>query len=112
VALTGGESEDDGPSATVVPIRPATKRAWLSEWPITLVLTGVAIAMVMIALDYFRRGSIVLSASVLLAAFLRLLLPDADAGMLVVRSRKVDVLTLAVLGIGLTIFTFWVPAPS
>ena len=54
----------------------------------------------------------VLSASVLLAAFLRLLLPDADAGMLVVRSRKVDVLILGVLGIGLTVFTFWVPAPS
>lgn len=109
---TSGDESDDGPSATVVPLRPPTKRNWLSEWPITLVLTGVAIAMIMIALDYFRRGSIVLSASVLLAAFLRLLLPDGDAGMLVVRSRKVDVLTLGVLGVGLTIFTFWVPAPS
>ena len=109
--MTGDETED-GPSATVVPLRRPAKRNWLAEWPITLVLTGVAIAMAMIALDYFRRGSIVLSASVLLAAFLRLLLPDADAGMLVVRSRKVDVLTLAVLGVGLTIFTFWVPAPS
>jgi hypothetical protein len=68
--------------------------------------------MVMIAMDYFRRGSIVLSASVLLAAFLRLLLPDEDAGMLVVRTRRVDVATLAALGIGLTVFTFWVPAPS
>jgi Protein of unknown function (DUF3017) len=109
--MTGDET-DEGPSATVVPLRRPAKRSWLSEWPITLVLIGVGIAMVMIALDYFRRGSIVLSASVLLAAFLRLLLPDADAGMLVVRSRKVDVLTLAVLGVGLTIFTFWVPAPS
>jgi hypothetical protein len=106
------DESDESPSATVVPLRRSVKRNWLSEWPITLVLTGVAIAMIMIALDYFRRGSIVLSASVLLAAFLRLLLPDADAGMLVVRSRKVDVLTLAVLGVGLTIFTFWVPAPS
>jgi len=109
---TRGDETDEGPSATVVPLRRPGRRAWLSEWPITLVLTGVAIAMIMIALDYFRRGSIVLSASVLLAAFLRLLLPDDDAGMLVVRSRKVDVLTLAVLGVGLTIFTFWVPAPS
>ena len=107
-----GDEDDEGPSATVVPLRPAAKRNWLSEWPITLVLTGVAIAMILIALDYFRRGSIVLSASVLLAAFLRLLLPDPDAGMLVVRSRRIDVLTLAVLGVGLTIFTFWVPAPS
>jgi hypothetical protein len=109
--MTGDEAED-GPSATVVPIRPAARRNWLAQWPITLVLIGVAIAMAMIAMDYFRRGSIVLSASVLLAAFLRLLLPEADAGMLVVRSRKVDVLTLAVLGVGLTIFTFWVPPPS
>jgi hypothetical protein len=109
---TTGDEADQGPSATVVPLRPRSRRNWFAEWPITLVLIGVGIAMVMIALDYFRRGSIVLSASVLLAAFLRLLLPDADAGMLVVRSRKVDVLTLAVLGVGLTIFTFWVPAPS
>jgi hypothetical protein len=111
VALTGDEA-NDGPSAPVVPIRPERRRSWLAQWPITLVLTGVGVAMVMIAMDYFRRGSIVLSASVLLAAFLRLLLPDADAGMLVVRSRKVDVITLAVLGIGLTVFTFWVPPPN
>jgi Protein of unknown function (DUF3017) len=109
MALTGDE---DGPSATVVPIRPAHRRTWLAEWPIILVLAGVGVAMMLIALDYFRRGSIVLSASVLLAGFLRLLLPDADAGMLVVRSRKVDVVILFVLGVGLTIFTFWVPAPS
>jgi hypothetical protein len=55
---------------------------------------------------------VILSASVLLAAFLRLMLPDSEAGMLVVRSRKVDVAILAVLGLGLSMFTFWVPAPS
>ena len=105
-------ADAEGPSAEVVPLRRPARRNWLAQWPITLVLIGVAVAMLLIAMDYFRRGSVVLSASVLLAAFLRLLLPDADAGMLVVRSRKVDVLTLGVLGIGLTIFTFWVPAPS
>lgn len=103
---------EPGAPDNVVPLRPAAKRNPFAQWPIVLVLTGVAIAMVMIALDYFRRGSIVLSASVLLAAFLRLLLPEDDAGLLVVRSRRVDVVTLLVLGIGLTIFTFWVPAPS
>lgn len=102
---------DERPMADVVPLR-KSRTGWLAQWPITLVLIGVAVAMLMIAMDYFRRGSIVLSASVLLAAFLRLLLPDADAGMLVVRSRRIDVLTLAVLGVGLTVFTFWVPPPS
>ena len=105
-------ADADGPSAEVVPLRRPTRRNWLAQWPITLVLIGVGVSMLLIAMDYFRRGSVVLSASVLLAAFLRLLLPDADAGMLVVRSRKVDVLTLGILGVGLTIFTFWVPAPS
>lgn len=104
-----GESPADG---VVVPLRPARRRSWLAQWPLTLVLIGVGVAMVLIGLDYFRRGCVVLSASVLLAAFLRLLLPDDDAGMLVVRSRKVDVAVLAVLGIGLSVFTFWVPPPS
>jgi len=100
----------EGTGSNVVRLRP--RRSWLAQWPITVVLMGVGVAMALIAMDNFRRGSIVLSASVLLAAFLRLLLPDPDAGMLVVRSRQVDVLTLAALGVGLTVFTFWVPAPS
>ncbi len=75
-------------------------------------LAGVAIACLLIALDYFRRGSVVLSASILLAAFLRLLLPDEEAGMLAVRSKRIDAAILGALGLGLAVFTFWVPAPS
>jgi len=100
----------DGRDGNVVPIR--RRRSWFAQWPITLVLIGVGVAMLTIGLDYFRRGCVILSASVLLAAFLRLMLPDSEAGMLAVRSRKIDVAILAVLGIGLSIFTFWVPAPS
>lgn len=100
------------PAGNVVPLRRPVRRNWLAQWPLTLVLCGVGVAMLLIALDYFRRGSVVLAASVLLAAFLRLLLPDSDAGMLVVRTRRVDVITLGVLGLALTLFAFWVPAPS
>ena len=111
--VAGDDEALGGPTASVVPIRPAPpQRNWLAQWPIILVLSGVGVAMILIGLDYFRRGCVVLSASVLLAAFLRLLLPDADAGMLAVRSRKVDLLILGILGLGLTIFTFWVPPPS
>ena len=84
---------------------------WWRQWPITVVLCGVAVALVLVGLDYFRRGSVVLAGSVLLAAFLRLFLPERDAGLLVVRSRKVDVLVLGVLGALLALFAFGVPPP-
>jgi hypothetical protein len=98
-----------GPSDPV-PLR--RRRSWLRQWPIGIVLIGVAVAMVLIALDSFRAGAVLLAASVLLAAFLRLLLPESEAGMLVVRSRNIDVTLLAFLGIGLSILSFWVPPPS
>jgi hypothetical protein len=107
----GREPEAD-PGDNVIALRRRRTSGLLREWPITIVLIGVAVAMIFIALDSFRRGSVVLSASVLLAAFLRLLLPDIDAGMLAVRTKKIDVITLGLLGIGVTIFTFWVPPPS
>lgn len=87
------------------------RRRWWRQWPITVVLIGVAIALGLVAADYFRRGAVVLAGSVLLAAFLRLFLPEKEAGLLVVRSRKVDVAILGTLGLLLAIFAFWVPPP-
>lgn len=92
-------------------VRDLRTRGWWRQWPIIVVLVGVAIALTLVALDYFRRGSIVLAGSVLLAAFLRLLLPDREAGLLVVRSRRVDVVILGTLGVLLAVFAFWVPPP-
>ena len=100
-------SPSDDPSN----VRDLRARGWWRQWPIIVVLLGVAIALTLVALDYFRRGSVVLAGSVLLAAFLRLLLPDREAGLLVVRSRRVDVLVLGVLGALLAVFAFWVPPP-
>jgi hypothetical protein len=41
-----------------------------------------------------------------------MLLPGREAGFLVVRSRRVDLIVLGILGLGLGIFSLWVPAPS
>lgn len=89
-----------------------SRRWWIRQWPITLVLALVGLSLVMIATDHFRRGSVLLAASVILAFFLRMMLPGREAGFLVVRSRRVDVIVLGILGIGLGIFSLWVPAPS
>ena len=96
---------------TVVPLRPR-RRLGLQQWPITIVLLGVALSMAVIAVASFRRGCVVLAATILLAAFLRMLLSNRDAGWLAVRSKGVDVGVLLVMGLGLAILSFWVPAPN
>lgn len=92
-------------------VRALRDSGWWRQWPITVVLLGVALALSLVIFDYFRRGAVVLAGSVLLAAFLRLLLPDREAGLLVVRSRRVDVAILGIFGVVLALFAFWVPPP-
>lgn len=109
---------DRMPSSNVTPLRPSDRpdapwwRKALSQWPSVLVFVGIAVGLIFVATDAFRRGSVLMGASVILAAFLRLFLPDRDAGWLKVRSRTVDVAVLGVLGVALTIFAFWVPNPQ
>lgn len=102
----------DEPLASVHPIGARRRRVSLRQWPITLVLIIVAASMLLVATNHFRRGSVLLSAGVLLAMFLRLLLPKDGVGWLAVRSRVTDVLTLGALGVALTVLSFWVPEPN
>jgi hypothetical protein len=76
------------------------------------VLLGVGLGLLVVAADHFRRGTVILGASVLLACLLRAVLPERQAGMLVVRSRWFDVLMLGVLGAALTLLALAVPPPQ
>lgn len=82
------------------------------QWPIAVVLAVVAAGLVVVAVGHFRRGTVLLSFGITLALFLRLLLSQDDAGMLAVRSKRVDVLVLAVLAVGTSVLALWVPPPS
>lgn len=82
------------------------------EWPIVVVLSVVVVSLVIVANGHFRRGCVILAGAVVLAFFLRMLLPNADAGMLAVRSRRVDLLVLGVLGLAVSVLSLWVPPPS
>ena len=82
------------------------------EWPLTVSLAVVVAGLLVVADGHFRRGTVVLSFGVTLALFLRLLLPSDRAGLLAVRSKKVDVLVLGVLAIGTSVMALWVPPPS
>lgn len=78
----------------------APKLGWW--WVATPVLLA---GMAFFALDQVRLAGYVLAAGLGLAAFLRLVLPTSRAGGLAVRSRAVDVLTMAGLGLVLAVIT-------
>jgi hypothetical protein len=83
------------------------------EWPFIVVAAGIVLGLVVVvALDRFRRGTLLLAASVVLGAWLRALLPTERVGVLAVRGRLFDVVTLLVLGGALTVLALVVPSPS
>lgn len=62
--------------------------------------------------DLFRPGALLVATAVCLAALARGLLSDARAGMLVLRSRRVDVLLYGALGAAAAVLAILVPPPS
>ncbi|MEU1801117.1 DUF3017 domain-containing protein [Streptomyces sp. NPDC019937] len=71
---------------------PATAR----QWPFLAVVGGVALGLLIVALDGFRLGTALIGLSLLAGAALRWALPEV--GMLAVRSRFTDLLTYGGLG--------------
>lgn len=82
------------------------------QWPIAVSLGVVLVGLAVVAMGHFRRGTVLLAFGVTLALFLRLLLAQDDAGMLAVRSKRVDVVVLAVLAAATSLLALWVPPPS
>lgn len=82
------------------------------EWPITVVLSLVLLGLGVVASHHFRRGAIVIAFAITLAVFLRLMLSNQDAGLLAVRTKRVDLLVLIVLAVATTVLSLWVPPPS
>ena len=77
---------------------------------VTVVFLGLAGIVYAAAFHYWRRGLYVVAGACLLGALLRLVLPARQVGSLAVRSRGVDVVTLAVLGAALALLAGAVPA--
>lgn len=67
--------------------------------PTALVLGIAAIGLLRVLTQHWREGAALLAGSLLVAAVLRVLLPDDRAGLLAVRGRVIDVALY--LGLGL-----------
>ena len=66
-----------------------------------LIAVALISGMTLIGLDHVRPGGFVVAGALVGAALLRLVLPRAKAGGLVVRSRVADVLFLVAMGFAL-----------
>ncbi|HEX2133113.1 MAG TPA: DUF3017 domain-containing protein [Actinophytocola sp.] len=71
----------------------------LAHLPFGLVLAVVAVGLVRIILYHWREGTVLMGAALVLAAGLRVLLSDEQAGLIAIRSRGVDVLTYTGFGV-------------
>jgi hypothetical protein len=83
------------------------RRQW--AWFVTVAIFGVGALYAMLPTGHWRRGSAIMGFALLAGAGLRLLLGD-KAGLLVVRARWLDVTVMFVIGVGITVLAFWVPA--
>jgi hypothetical protein len=71
-----------------------TGRVARSQWPILGVGVIFAVAFVLVAAGFWRRGALLIGIAVGVATVLRLVLTEERAGLLVVRSRGVDFATM------------------
>jgi hypothetical protein len=81
------------------------------QLPLAAVLAVVGAGLALGALGPWRVGAWVIGGGVLLAAALRLTLPAHRAGLLAVRSRRLDVAFLLLLGAALVALASSVPEP-
>lgn len=85
-----------------------TSRAANEAPALAVVVVGLA-GIVAAAQHHWRKGLYVVAAGLLLGALLRLVLPTRRAGTLAVRSKAVDVATLALLAAGVALLAGAVP---
>jgi hypothetical protein len=71
----------------------------LAHLPFGLVMAVVVLGLVRIFLYHWRQGTVLIGAALFMAAALRALLREEQAGLIAIRSRGVDVLTYGGFGV-------------
>lgn len=80
----------------------------LGQWPLAIVLVGVAIGLIVVATGHWKIGSSLIGLSITLGGTLRLL-PRQRVGLLAVRGRVLDSIVLLGVGIGIIALALLVP---
>ena len=80
----------------------------LGQWPLALVLAGVATGLAIVATGHWRTGNTLIGLSATLGGLLRLM-PQQRVGLLAVRSRALDTVVLLTIGLGIVALAWLVP---
>lgn len=75
-------------------------------------LVVLAVGLLTVAFGYWRRGTEYVGVAVILAMVLRLLLPTRTVGMLAVRGRLFDAVTMLLIGGAVVAFSIVVPGST
>lgn len=78
-------------------VREFARKVVRGQWPILLVGLIFIAAFGLVIAGYWRRGALVIGIGVGVAAALRLMLTEDRAGLLVVRSKGIDVVTTIIV---------------
>jgi hypothetical protein len=81
----------------------------IRQLPLLAVLVAVAVGLVLVVFEHWRKGLVVVGVALIAAAVLRLLLPLRRVGFLAVRSRPVDVVLMAGTGVLMTVIALAIP---
>ncbi len=96
-----------------VRVGPRPPRPWhqlvLGQWPLFVTLVGISVGLAVTATGHWKRGTTLIGLAFAGAALLRLLLPERLVGLLHVRSKPVDVVILAAMGLGTLVLVLLVP---
>ena len=76
------------------------------QWPFLGLWLAVAVGLVLVATEYWRKGLVVIAVAVATAGVLRLMMPPKVTGWLVVRSRVTDTVFCFTLAIVLGVLAF------
>jgi Protein of unknown function (DUF3017) len=79
------------------------------QLPLVAVLAAVAVGLLVVAIDRWRLGLVIVGLALVGGALLRLLLPVRRVGFLAVRSRTTDVVLMAGTGVVLAVTALTIP---